>query len=125
MKKLSKLILSVVVLLLIQGCMNTPTVPVPPPEMTSVVSDQNGVATVTGPSGTAGINDIVLVYNETWGVGVMELVEEADGSFSIEIEADPGDQLIVQVKRDNRLSREEGRIVPTFQSDTESSDSNE
>lgn len=103
------------------GCATTPTVPVPPPELTQVSSpDPDGRTVVRGPAGTAEQDDIVLVFNYDSGLGVMLRVENEDGSFEVEVTAAVGDELLVQIKRDNRLSLEEGRIVPQPEPDTNS-----
>ncbi len=99
-------------LFLLLSCDNTPTVPVPPPEMVMVMPPSSGVAMVVGPSGAASEDDVVLVFNEDQGIGVMTTAEK-DGSFQTEIQATVGDLLIVQIKRDNILSREEAHEVPS------------
>jgi carbonic anhydrase/acetyltransferase-like protein (isoleucine patch superfamily) len=66
---------------------------------------------VNGDPGATDTGDVVLVYNSDLGYGVMEKADE-DGSFSIEIEAEIGDEIIVQIKRgDLTLSSEEGHII--------------
>ncbi len=94
------------------GCANTPTVPVPPPEITEIdAPEEDGWSRAWAPKESVEPGDVVLVWNETAGHGVMVLAEE-DGSFDALIEASAGDEIIVQVKRNNRLSREEGHFVP-------------
>jgi len=98
-------------LLFLLSCDNTPTVPVPPPEMVTVMPPESGIATVIGDPQAASEDDVVLVFNEDQGIGVMTTALK-DGSFVTEIEADVGDLLIIQIKRDNILSREEAHEVP-------------
>lgn len=100
------------VIVTLAGCANTPTVPVPPPEVTEIdPPEDDGWARTWAPADSVEPGDVVLVWNETGGHGVMVLAED-DGSFDTLIEATSGDEIIVQVKRDNRLSREEGHFVP-------------
>ena len=42
----------------------------------------------------------------------MERIESPDGSIEVEIEAEVGDTLYIQVKHDNLLSRDEQHKVP-------------
>ncbi|MCU0664129.1 MAG: hypothetical protein MUC50_17600 [Myxococcota bacterium] len=101
------------------SCNTTPTVPVPPPEVTSVSApNESGRSIVVGPAAAAEQDDIVMVFNYDDGQGVMLRVENDDGSFEVGVEAAPGDELLIQIKRDNHLSREEGRIVPPPDTDT-------
>lgn len=97
---------------LVPGCDNTPTVPVPPPEVPLVKkSDIAGVYIVSGAPGTTLPDDIVLIFNEDKGKGVMQTVDD-DGSYEVEVEGAPGDSLVVQVKRDMDLSEEETIEAP-------------
>ena len=99
-------------LLIVIGCNNTPTVPIPPPEMTIVSSPgEDGYALVNGVPGSAQEGDVILVFNIDLQSGVICLAE-ADGSFQVEIEAEAGHILFVQIKRDNDLSDEEEFVVP-------------
>jgi hypothetical protein len=93
------------------GCNSTPTVPVPPPEFCGISPpDAYGIAVVSCEAGQTARN-IALVYDETWGQGVMQETND-DGSFSTEIEATVGDTIIVQIKYDDRLSSELYMTVP-------------
>jgi len=107
-------VFSSIALIALISCNSTPTVPVPPPEMTyiSISSpDQNGQVSVVGNPNAAGSDDVIIVYNETAGSGVIEDAAN-DGSFSINISASTGDVIVIQIKRDNRLSVEEELVVP-------------
>lgn len=96
----------------LMSCNSTPTVPVPPPELCdSTMPDGTGLITVSCEAGQTARN-IALVYNSDWGEGVMQETAQ-DGSFSVELEADPGDTLVIQVKYDNRLSNEVSITVPS------------
>ena len=99
-------------LALLGGCNDAPTVPIPPPEI-CVISppDADGICTVGCEGGNTARN-VALVYNASWGAGVMQETEE-DGSFETQIEADPADELLIQIKYDRRLSNEVARTVPT------------
>lgn len=101
-----------ILLVVLAGCNDAPTVPIPPPEI-CVVSppDVDGFCTVGCEGGNTERN-VALVYNDSWGMGVMQETEE-DGSFETQIEADPGDVLLIQIKYDRRLSAEEAMTVPT------------
>ena len=101
-------------LLLALHCDNTPTVPVPPPEMAYVYGpDAHGFVLVTGNADQdAEEDDLVHVYNADKEIGVIGRVDQ-DLTFEIEIRADVGDSLIVQTSRDDRLSDEKRCTVPT------------
>jgi len=99
------------------GCDNTPTVPVPPPEMEAIVvgppdGGDEGNVTVTGASGASGAGDVVMVFDVDLGAGVMVEAEE-DGSFEVIIWARVGDELVIQIKRGGGLSDEQTTIVPS------------
>ena len=104
-----------VVLLVALGCNTTPTVPVPPPEACAIPEppDESGYCTVECER-QSDEEDVALVFNDELGVGVMELVESVagDGSFAIEIEADPGDTITVEIKRNGELSSQKILVVP-------------
>jgi len=103
---------AVLAALSIIGCNSTPTVPVPPPEFCDVtVPDTDGISVVTCDDGETARN-VALVYNDNWGQGVMQETEE-DGSFVVEIEANSGDELLVQMKFGNTLSAETALYVPS------------
>ena len=92
----------------IPGCSNTPTVPVPPPDMKEVTTtspDTDGFATISGQTGAAEPDSIVLLFNEDMESGVMETAE-SDGSFEAVIHAEAGHTLVLQLKLDNSLSLE-------------------
>lgn len=117
MERIARIAMHVVVALvlgLLLGCNNTPTVPIPPPEMTMVSPPgQDGYATVSGDPGVAEEGDIILVFNFSLNAGVMVLAA-GNGSFEVDIEAEAGDRLLVQIKRDNELSEEEELFVPSL-----------
>lgn len=93
------------------GCNNTPTVPLPPPEVVSSTSpDGDGFVTVVGGVDDADPESIVLLYNEETESGVMEAAEE-NGTFEVRVAAEPGDTLVLQYKIANALSYEETIIV--------------
>jgi hypothetical protein len=94
------------------GCNSTPTVPVPPPEFCGIaVPDADaGTAVVSCEAGQTDRN-IALVFNEDVGRGVMQETDDA-GAFSAEVEATTGDQIIIQMKYDDRLSAEVVEYVP-------------
>ena len=97
--------------LLAVACNSAPTVPVPPPEFCMASApDETGMCTV-GCDESSTARDVALVYNENWGSGLMEETND-DGSFELEIEADVGDLLIIQLKHDNTLSAEVAIEVP-------------
>ena len=108
MSGFSKIILmSTLFLMLGAGCNSSPTVPVPPPQATSIeasVPDQDGFVTVSGmPDPRYGLEDVALVFNDNTGDGVMTDVQ-LDGSFLTRILANYDDILIIQIKRDNHIS---------------------
>jgi hypothetical protein len=104
--------LTALLLLGFLACNSTPTVPVPPPEFCAIgPPDENGLCQVGCEEGYNERN-VALVYNENWGQGVMQATNE-DGSFSAEIEADVGDELVVQLKYGSRLSAEVRLTVPS------------
>ncbi len=108
------LLLWALTLILPAGCNSTPTVPVPPPEMNAITvtsPDINGVVTVNGDPGAAYNGDIIMIFNEDSGAGVM-VEAMADGSFEASLEAQIAHQLLVQIKRDNLLSGEQVLDVP-------------
>ncbi len=111
--KLPAVLIGILILLCgVLGCNSTPTVPVPPPEVISVSAPQDGYVTVMLNAGEAEQGDIVLVFNEMDGAGVMERIDNPDGSFEVEVEAVASDRLYIQIKQDNELSKEEEHIVP-------------
>jgi hypothetical protein len=96
---------------IVTACDTTPTVPVPPPEVCAAsVPNAEGFCEVGCDEGYTP-RDVALVYNRDWGEGVMRKTNE-DGSFTLEIEADAGNVLIIQLKHDNDLSAEVAITVP-------------
>lgn len=95
---------------LFAACDSTPTVPVPPPELCQASVPVDGLCTV-GCASNNTERDVALVYNENLGEGVMRETEP-DGSFEVDVAAEVGDQLIVQLKQDNHLSAEVYLTVP-------------
>jgi hypothetical protein len=103
-------------LVVFAGCDSTPTVPVPPPEISAISvtpPDVAGNVNVVGDPKAAGAGDVVLIFNQDLGSGVMEEAGP-DGSFTAVLKAEVGDQLLVQIKRDNELSDEEYKVVPAY-----------
>jgi hypothetical protein len=96
--------------LAVAACDSTPTVPVPPPEFCEAGTPVDGLCTVSCESSST-LKDIALVYNERLGEGVMRATEE-DGSFEVQVPAQANDEIIVQMKQDDKLSAEEFLIVP-------------
>jgi hypothetical protein len=93
------------------GCNSTPTVPVPPPEFCGVTPpDIDGIVIVNCDGGQTARN-IALVFNDELGRGVMQETNE-DGSFSIQVEANVDDPIIIQIMYDDRLSAEVYMTVP-------------
>lgn len=93
------------------GCNSTPTVPVPPPEFCGATApDADGLSVVSCEQGRTERN-IALVYNDAWGAGVMQETN-GDGSFTTEVEANPGDGLVVQIMYGRRVSAEVYLVVP-------------
>lgn len=98
---------------LLGACNSSPTVPIPPPEFTLIIvssPDVDGNVTVTGEPDSADDGDVVLVFNDDTGVGAMKEAAP-DGSFEIIVEAEVNHIIVVQIKRDNRLSSEEDILV--------------
>jgi hypothetical protein len=99
-------------LLLFVGCDDSPAGRLPPPETTYVTPpNPQGYATVSGAAGTAYGDEVVLVYNEDTGVGVMESVDE-DGEFEVQVAAEIGDVIVVQIKLGYALSPEQMYEIP-------------
>jgi hypothetical protein len=97
--------------LAVAACDSTPTVPVPPPEFCAASApDADDMCTVSCESSTT-VKDVALVYNEVRGEGVMRATEP-DGSFAVQVAAQEGDDIIVQMKQDNHLSAEIWLVVP-------------
>ena len=108
-RQLFKWTLAGVLLFAIAGCNNTPTVPLPPPDVTVVSTtepDTDGMVTVTGGDNAADPDSIVLLYNEDAETGVMEAAEQ-NGAFEARVEAKSGDTLVLQYKIDSAISYEE------------------
>ncbi len=95
-----------VILLAFLGCNNTPTVPLPPPDVTVISSsepDENGVVIVTGDEEAAEPESIVLLYNDTTKAGVMEPANAA-GAFEAAVPAEAGDVLVLRYMIDDEIS---------------------
>jgi hypothetical protein len=109
MKKKMWMVLVGILLLFTLSCNNTPTVPLPPPDITVVSStspDEDGMVNVTGGDRTVDPDSVVLLYNDDAEAGVMEPAR-ADGSFEAKIAAEAGDVLILQYIIDRAISYEE------------------
>jgi hypothetical protein len=101
-----------IVIFLLVACNSSPTVPLPPPEVINVTApDEYGFVWVMGES-EYGVDDIALVFNEDSEEGSMSPVL-SDGSFEIEIEAEVGDTLVIQIMHDGVLSEEAVETVPS------------
>jgi hypothetical protein len=89
------------------GCNSSPTVPVPPPNATLIqtsIPDNDGFVTVSGkPDARFGLDDVALVFNDNSGGGVMTDVRQ-NGSFETRIIAQVNDLLIIQIKRESKVS---------------------
>ncbi len=110
--KLLKLLFPSVTLLVV-GCANNPTVPIPPPDVTVISStspDVDGFVTVTGGPDAAQPDSVVLLFNEETESGVMETAAE-NGAFEAVIGASVGNVLSLQLKLDDSLSRTEYIVV--------------
>jgi hypothetical protein len=94
------------------GCNSTPTVPVPPPEFCGITApdEDAGTAVVSCEAGETDRN-IALVFNDDLHRGVMQETNDA-GAFSVEVEANAGDTILIQMKYDDRLSAEITEFVP-------------
>lgn len=95
------------------SCNNSPTVPLPPPDMTEVSHtppDEDGFVMVTGGPESAEPDSVVLLFNETQGHGVMETAEE-NGAFEASVLADPGNSLELRLKDEDKLSKSKYIVV--------------
>ncbi len=95
------------------GCMDTPTVPLPPPDLTVISStspDTDGFVTVVGGQTAAESNSVILLYNSDTKSGVMETATE-NGSFTAKLAASEGNVLILQYKIDTTVSYEEYILI--------------
>ncbi|MCP4678840.1 MAG: hypothetical protein GY854_25805 [Deltaproteobacteria bacterium] len=102
-----RLVLGLVAIFTLVGCNSSPTVPLPPPELVHVdPPDEDGFSLIKGEPGAAEEDDVILVFNKTLGEGVMTVAEK-DGSFEVEIEAEIGDKISLQIKRDDTVSDDE------------------
>jgi hypothetical protein len=94
------------IMLVFVGCNNSPTVPLPPPDMTEVTTntpDEEGYVTVTGGANAAEPDSVVLLYNETAKYGVMEAAG-TNGGFEASVQAATGDSLVLQYKLVDEIS---------------------
>ncbi len=106
------LVATLLFLFAVSGCNSTPTVPVPPPEFCAVSPpNTEGFCTVGCDEGQTARN-IALVYNDSWGAGVMQETEE-NGSFEVEVDCTVADTMIIQIKYDRKLSAEVALTVPS------------
>jgi hypothetical protein len=97
------------------SCNDTPTVPIPPPEMCDIPTppDIDGYVVVHCDSSSAVQGDVALVFNDDVGQGVMERLDvDGVGSFDVVVEADIGDLILVEIKREDRLSGQIEATVP-------------
>ena len=97
---------ALVLVLFTISCNNSPTVPLPPPEMiTSEVTtpDEEGFVTVSGEKEAVEPDSIVLLFNETAKYGVAE-ASQPNGAFEVSIEASSGDSLVLQYIIDTEIS---------------------
>ena len=96
-------------LLIIASCNSTPTVPVPPPEMTLITvshPDADGWVNLDGSAHCVPAESVVLVFNDN--TGDVEGDEADDqGAFNVRIKAQEGHILVIQVKIGINLSNEE------------------
>ncbi|MCP4606717.1 MAG: hypothetical protein GY847_40450 [Proteobacteria bacterium] len=99
-------------LFLLVSCNSSPTVPVPPPEMWEVwPPNDEGYSVVIGQPDSAEEGDMALVTNEDLDLSEMEKVE-SDGSFEVEIEADIGDTIVLQILHNDSVSKKTQKEVP-------------
>ncbi len=94
--------------ILFVSCANTPTTPLPPPDLTEVSTqspDPDGFVTVTGDANAAEADSVILLFNDDSGSGVMETAT-GSGSFQARVAAKTGDLLILQYKIDAAVSYE-------------------
>ncbi len=107
MKQILSITFMALLIISIIACNSSPTVPVPPPESIVVYPpNEEGFAMVEGKPAAVDIGDLVLVFNQNMGAGVVTGAED-DGSFSTRIEAEIGDTITVQVIRDDEVSEDE------------------
>jgi hypothetical protein len=93
--------------IVIAACDNTPTVPLPPPEMVSVTAPADGYAEVMGEPGSVEDDALVIILNEETQKGVTEEAD-TDGSFYAVVKAQPKNILSIRQAVDHKISS------PTF-----------
>jgi undecaprenyl-diphosphatase len=99
--------------ILFVSCANTPTTPLPPPDLTVVSTttpDTDGFVTVVGGTNAAEPDSVVLLFNEKTGSGVMETADN-NGAFTASLEAAAGDELVLQYKIETAISYDEAITV--------------
>jgi hypothetical protein len=75
--------------------------------------DIDGNVVVHCDSSSAVAGDVALVFNDNVGLGVMERLDvDGVGSFDISVAAEVGDLIVVELKRDDRLSGQIEATVP-------------
>lgn len=93
------------------GCDNTPTVPIPPPEAVIVNAPADGYCEVVGKPGSVEDDALVIILNEVISDGVIE-VADTDGSFYSVVKAKPNDTLSIRQAVDLKISRPAFLTVP-------------
>jgi len=92
-----------------QACNTTPTLPLPPPVVSSISTpDANGLVSVRG---TALQRAYVSVLNDNSNEGVITRADDA-GAFSAEIAAQAGDRLELWQEQDGELGEHVDIGVP-------------
>ena len=86
-RSLLHLLFAVALPLLGASCLS-PTLPLPPPEPESITADADGYFTVAG---SCHEGAIVLVFNETQGVGALVEDRPPSGRFITKVKANPCD----------------------------------
>jgi hypothetical protein len=93
---------------LLAGCGNTPTLPLPPPLAVIGAPSLEGLVTV---SGQANEDAYVTVLNQQTESGKITHAE-ADGHYTVEIEAESGDVLVIWQERDGIAGERTEQTVP-------------
>ena len=93
------------------GCDNTPTVPIPPPEMVVVSAPADGYTEVVGEPGSVEDDALVIILNEAISEGVISEAE-TDGSFYAVVKAQPKDTLSVRQAVELKISKPSFFTVP-------------
>ena len=89
-----------------------PPAPIDPGRIEASVPDDEGLATITATSGSASPTDTVIAFNTTTGASVLATVA-ADGSFTVRVAAQSGDQLalILRDQSGNETTIDVGPMV--------------